>query len=128
MQDRTIEDVLQPASPEHFRAMFFTAFPRLVATERRRRPETNAFTHILEVTGFDAPATITFWETRRTYQTDEELRSDLLARTGRSILHQLNDTELQSLTETILEASAGHFPLKERDRWTIWTATKPVGS
>lgn len=125
VQDRTIEDVLQPASANHIRAHFFTAFPRLLEEERRRRPETEGFSSVLVSTGFEAPVTESFWETRKIYNSPEELRADLLARTGRSILHDLNDRELASLTDTILDASDGHYPLEERDRWTMWVARKP---
>lgn len=128
VQDRSIEDVLQPASPQHFRAQFFSEFPRLLETERHRRPKTAAFSRVLDQVGFDAPKVQTFWETRRTYGNPEALRNDLLDRTGRSILHEISDSELQSLTETIVTASNGHFPLDERDSWTIWSATKPFDS
>ena len=126
VQDRTIEDVLQPASPQHLRAHFFDAFPRLIDVERQRRPVTEEFTSVLVEVGFHEPVIRTFWETRRIYQSEDDLGTDLRARTGRSILHNLDDTELESLIRTILKASEGRFPLEERDRWTVWTATKPV--
>ena len=119
---------MQPTSPQHFRAHFFSEFPRLLETERRRRPETEALAITLANVGFEDPAIKTFWETRRVYQSADELRADLLARTGRSILHELSDDELGLLTETIVAASEGHFPLEERDRWTMWTATRPATS
>lgn len=126
VQDRTIEDVMQPSSPRHFRAHFFEAYPRLLDDERRRRPGTEEFQSVLAAAGFGETDVRTLWETRQVYQDAENLRADLLSRTGRSILHNLNDAELASLAETILEASAGHFPLEEQDRWTMWTAVKPI--
>lgn len=128
VQDRSLEDVLQPASARHFRAHFFSRFPRLLEIERRRRPGTGAFMETLASSGFENVSSTTLWETRRSYQSAEELREDLMARTGRSILHELSDDELASLTTTILTASEGHFPLEERDRWTIWSAMKPANS
>lgn len=126
VQDRTIEDVLQPASPEHFRAHFFSEYPQLLEDERKRRPVTDTFRTVLIEAGFAQLMLETFWETRQTYHTPEELRTDLLARTGRSILHNLTDSELASLTEAILQASGDNFPLEERDRWTMWAAIKPA--
>lgn len=126
VQDRTIEDVLQPATPQHFRAHFFSLYPRLLAEEQRRRPVTDAFKQVLAECGFHNSGTQSFWETRQTYQTPEELRADLMGRTGRSILHEIDDSELEQLVNTILTEAHGHFPLDEHDRWTMWTATKPA--
>jgi len=125
VQDRTIEDVMQPASPQHIRAHFFSVFPRLLDQERARRPDTEDFRTTLRRIGFSSPSVQTFWETRRTYQSADELKQDLLARTGRSILHGLSDAELQVLTTTILESSSGQYPIDEQDRWTMWIAHKP---
>lgn len=125
VQDRTIEDVLQPESPQHFRALFFREYPGLLETEYQRRPVHNTFTQVLSDAGFSDIQSVSFWETRRTYRNADELRVDLLARTGRSILHDLTDEELHHLTDTILANATGHFPLAESDRWTMWTARKP---
>lgn len=38
VQDRTIDDILLPPSPEHLRGWFFEQFPRLIEIEARRRP------------------------------------------------------------------------------------------
>lgn len=127
VQDRTIEDVLQPASPNHFRAQFFAEYPRLLEEERRRRPETEAFARILSESGFEQIECESFWETRKTYPDADSLQADLLSRTGRSILHELTDDELAKLTKVIVEACTGNFPLEERDRWTMWRAYKPQG-
>ena len=64
----------------------------------------------------------TLWEVRRTYATVEELERDLAARTGRSILHALDDGELQALI-TYIRDRIGSPPIVEKDRWTIWSAT-----
>lgn len=125
VQDRTIEDVLQPISATHIRAHFFAAFPKLLQEERRRRPETAAFVSVIASIGFIQQEVHTMWETRRVYVGSDELRSDLLSRTGRSILHELRDDELASLADVMVQASRDQFPLREEDRWTMWTALKP---
>lgn len=125
VQDRTIEDVLQPASPSHLRGWFFEVYPRLLQQEHDRRPVTADFLKVLIDAGFTHGETETFWETRRTYATPDELRDDLMARTGRSILHELDDAELHTLADTVVLVTTGVYPLTERDRWTMWTATKP---
>lgn len=127
VQDRTIEDVMQPTTPQHFRGHFFDEYPRLLELERKRRLGTEEFSNTIHAAGFETPEVHTFWETRRIYQNPDDLRSDLLARTGRSILHELSDNELATLTEKILAVSEHHFPLAEHDRWTMWVARKPVG-
>lgn len=126
VQDRTIEDVLQPASLHHFRARFFTMFPRLLEEERLRRPALTAFAEVLGRSGFRQPQVQHFWEDRTKYANEEALRADLRSRTGRSILHALSDDELAQLTDSIVEDRVGHFPLVERDRWTVWTAIRPA--
>lgn len=126
VQDRTIEDVSQPTSDGHFRAEFFEAFPQLLDLERERRPSATVFGPLLQDVGFSDIDVQSFWETRKINQTPESLRTDLFARTGRSILHHLTDEELATLTESILSTREASFPLEERDRWTMWTAVKPI--
>jgi hypothetical protein len=53
-------------------------------------------------------------------------RDDLLERRGRSILHELSDSELEELVDYI-EAKLSELNsnlIVEQDRWTIWTAVK----
>jgi hypothetical protein len=52
----------------------------------------------------------------------DELERDLAARTGRSILHALDDGELRDLVAFNRER-IGAPPIIEKDRWTIWNAT-----
>lgn len=125
VQDRTIEDVEQPSSPKHLRGWIFELYPTLLNEERRRRPVTEDFQEVLSHVGLVGIATDTFWENRRTYATPEELREDILARTGRSILHELSDGDLRTLADTLTLVTTGMYPLTEHDRWTMWTATKP---
>lgn len=122
VQDRTPADVALPGTPEHLRGWFFERFPRLLAIESGRRPTTEAVGQALQATGFRAIRSRTLWEVRRTYATVAELERDLAARTGRSILHALDDGELQMLIAFIHER-IGEPPIVEKDRWTIWSAT-----
>lgn len=126
VQDRTIEDVMQASSPNHFRAHFYSELPRLLEEERRRRPVSDDFADVLAKSGFEAVTSESFWETRKTYLDVESLRTDLLSRTGRSILHEVTDGELSHLSQVIVDACTGHFPLEEKDRWTMWLAHKPT--
>lgn len=51
--------------------------------------------------GFQNIVEKTIWETRRLYSGFAELAEDLRSRTGRSILHELNDDELEDLIQFI---------------------------
>jgi hypothetical protein len=55
----------------------------------------------------------------------EQLAEDLRNRTGRSILHELNDQELEELVDFIAKQVGSNAPITEKDRWTIWIAKKP---
>ncbi|WP_428670131.1 class I SAM-dependent methyltransferase [Reyranella sp.] len=122
VQDRTPSDVALPGSPRHLRGWFFARFPRLLEIERGRRPTSDAVKHAMRAAGFRAVQTRHLWEVRRTYATVEDLERDLAARTGRSILHALDDDELRDLIAFIRER-IGAPPIIEKDRWTIWSAT-----
>lgn len=123
VQDRTIEDVMRPASPEHVRGYFFEAFPRLLDVERERRPDTHSVVDAMRDADFGAVTTHALNETRRVYGSAQELEADLRSRTGRSILHELDDAEMETLIQFIGERVAGSFPVHEADHWTIWTGT-----
>jgi ubiquinone/menaquinone biosynthesis C-methylase UbiE len=122
VQDRTPADVGLPGSPDHLRGWFFERFPRLLAIEAGRRPTSEAVEKALQAVGFGAIRCRTLWEVRRTYATIEALERDLEARTGRSILHALDDGELHDLVAFIRER-IGTPPIVERDRWTVWSAS-----
>ncbi len=122
VQDRTPADVELPGAPEHLRGWFFERFPRLLSIETGRRPSSETVEKALLMAGFHAIESRTLWEVRRTYTTVEELERDLSARTGRSILHALDDAELHDLIAYI-RARIGAPPIVEKDRWTIWSAT-----
>lgn len=121
VQDRTPADVEVPGTREHLRGWFFECFPRLLAIETGRRPTTEKVEQALHATGFRDLQRHTLWETRRTYATVGALEHDLAQRTGRSILHALDDRELRTLIDFIL-ARVGSTPIVEKDRWTIWSA------
>ena len=121
VQDRTPADVALPGTPHHLRGWFFECFPRLLAVETGRRPTDEAVEPALRTAGFKDIRRRTLWEVRRTYASVEELEHDLAARTGRSILHALDDDELRTLIGFI-RARIGPSPIVEQDCWTIWSA------
>ncbi|WP_284139100.1 MULTISPECIES: class I SAM-dependent methyltransferase [unclassified Virgibacillus] len=124
IQDRTLEDCLLEGSENHIRGYFFDCFPRLAAFERSRRHRSIDVIQALEESGFIEIEEVSQWETRAVYENNDQLKMDLLARTGRSILHELTDEELAQLIfhiDTVLDSSK---KIVEKDRWTIWTARK----
>jgi len=123
VQDRTVADVELPATPEHLRGYFFIAFPRLLDIERGRRPRVDDVTDALDAAGFGPVTVRRLWETRRTYTGHDDLATDLRARTGRSLLHELDDQDLESLTKQVL-SQVPDQPLVERDPWTLWVARR----
>jgi ubiquinone/menaquinone biosynthesis C-methylase UbiE len=126
VQDRTPEDCLLPGSETHVRGYFFERYPKLSDKETGRRPQSAAVVQAMRAAGFADVAVQQAWETRRTYANEAALAEDLLARTGRSILHELNDAELQDMVQFIqakLQAREGQA-IVEQDRWTIWVAKK----
>jgi len=95
IQDRTPEDVGLPGSPEHIRGYFFDRFPRLLAIEQGRRWPGEKVQAAMAEVGLRSVVEQSIWETRRVYQDFTELAGDLRNRTGRSILHELTDVELE---------------------------------
>ncbi|OZI66915.1 class I SAM-dependent methyltransferase [Bordetella genomosp. 11] len=122
VQDRTVDDVRLPGSAQHIRGYFFECFPRLAAFESGRRPSDGRVRQALEAAGFGGIESRTLWETRRTYGDFEALASDLRARTGRSILHELSDAEIEELIGFIRQRVPAGSAIVEQDRWTIWSA------
>jgi ubiquinone/menaquinone biosynthesis C-methylase UbiE len=124
VQDRTPEDVGLPGSLEHLRGYFFERFPRLLGLEQSRRWPTEQVASAMERAGFSAVHFFTFWETRRVYESFEDLAADLRARTGRSILHELDDNELEDLIAFIGQKIGKNECIVEKDRWTVWYGRK----
>jgi ubiquinone/menaquinone biosynthesis C-methylase UbiE len=123
IQDRTIEDV-RSIDPRHWiRSTLIEMFPRLLDFERARRPSTQAYADILLRAGFAAPRTLIYPEVRKVYASVSELSSEILARKGKSILHQLSDAELARYCEA-LTRRVEDLPIVEADSWTVWIAKK----
>ncbi len=125
IQDRTIDDICLPGTREHIRGYFFDCYPRLLDIETARRPDTQGLAESLAEAGYVQVGNTTIWETRRTYAEFSELAHDLMKRTGRSILHELTDLELEGLVDFI----AARLPepntsIVEKDRWTIWWGSR----
>jgi len=129
VQDRTPEDCLLPDSKTHIRGYFFSRYPRLANLEVTRRPRSELILQTQRQVGFQSIEERKLWETRAVYPNLEALSEDLLARTGRSILHELTDAELQDLVTHITYVQeqlqvAGDAEIVEEDCWTIWSAVK----
>jgi hypothetical protein len=65
-----------------------------------------------------------WWEIRAKHPNKEALKKDLAERTGRSILHDLTDDELERLICFIMEQLPSNQEIIEEDRWTIWIGKK----
>jgi ubiquinone/menaquinone biosynthesis C-methylase UbiE len=122
VQDRTPADVQLPGSAEHIRGYFFERFPRLLAVELARRPTDSSVQGALQATGFRDIESVGLWEVRKIHENREQLAQDLAARTGRSILHDLSDSELADLIAYIAARVPADGPVIEKDRWTLWNA------
>lgn len=123
IQDRTMEDVEQPAGDGHLRGYFFELFPRLLEIERSRRPDRTAMTMALGAASSHAVQVQQLWEVRAEHDSRASLLDDLGSRKGRSILHELHDDELDTLVTHIAE----HLPqgrIQETDRWTLWITSR----
>jgi ubiquinone/menaquinone biosynthesis C-methylase UbiE len=123
IQDRTPEDVAQPGSATHPRGWLFEVFPRLLDVENARRPDPATVSAALRDAGLDDTATAPLWEVRRRYADREDYLDEIAARTGRSILHDLDDAELGQLVAE-LRRRLPEGPLVEQDRWTLWSARR----
>jgi ubiquinone/menaquinone biosynthesis C-methylase UbiE len=126
VQDRTPEDCLLPGSKKHIRGYFLSYFSLLAEKEVARRHSNEVVQNTLKQVGFQQIDERKLWETRRTYKNTNDLQEDLLARTGRSILHDLTDSELLTLTNYIQKQWQGALEeqIIEEDRWTIWSASQ----
>ncbi len=69
-------------------------------------------------------------ELRRTHANAEDLRDGLLARTGRSILPELDEPELAPLAQRVcdeVEQRPAGAPIREVDHWTMGVAQASGG-
>jgi SAM-dependent methyltransferase len=126
VQDRTPDDVALPGSSDHPRGWFFEVFPRLLEVESARRRTADLLAQELTAGGLTDVATSSLWEVRRRYPAREAYLAEIRMRTGRSILHELDDGELEHLVAA-LWSRLPEGPLVEQDRWTIWSARRPRG-
>lgn len=124
VQDRTPEDCSLPGSTTHIRGYFFEKYPKLIEKEVRRRYSSDQVVSTLNQTGFNLIRKIQIWETRKVYNEFDQLKLDLMNRTGRSILHELSDKELVDLVEFIEQNIGKLKQIKEEDRWTVWISEK----
>src|SRR5699024_12275664 len=67
--------------------------------EKNRRYYSQYFIKNLKVAGFKDIEEVKLWEVRKEYENKKQMRKDLSERTGRSILHELDDSELQLLID-----------------------------
>ncbi|WP_413382685.1 class I SAM-dependent methyltransferase [Alkalihalobacillus sp. 1P02AB] len=124
IQDRTPEDCLLPGSKEHIRGYFFELFPHLIEKESARRYTNEQVISALKQAGFSKNTEVQLWEVREEYKDKEQLLNDIRERTGRSILHDLTDAQLQELVSHLDEVFPSGEVIVEKDRWTIWKAQK----
>ena len=124
VQDRTPEDCLLPGDESHLRGYFFELYPHLRNKDISRRYSAQDMKLALESAGFQLEKTVKLWETRRHYSNLDSLQKDLLLRTGRSILHELTDEELNRLAKFIESKLQHQSSIIEKDRWTVWFARK----
>ncbi len=122
VQDRTSEDVQQPGSPRHPRGYLFEAYPRLLDVELRRRPDSQLLEQQMNAVGLCGIQVDNFWEVRAVHQDRSAYLDDVAARTGRSILHDLDNYALDNLVD-YLRTRLPEGPVVEADRWTIWSGT-----
>lgn len=126
IQDRTPDDVALPGSPEHPRGWLFEVVPRLLDVENGRRRPAEDVGRALTAGGFPDVVTTSLWEVRRRHPSREDYLAEIRARTGRSILHELDDAELDHLVDA-LRRRLPDGPLVEGDRWTVWAARRRPG-
>ncbi|WP_251548968.1 class I SAM-dependent methyltransferase [Neobacillus muris] len=124
VQDRTPEDCLVKGDASHIRGYFFEVFPRLIEKETSRRHSSQYVIETLKNAGFREIQEVKLWEIRQVFAHKDHLLKDLSERTGRSILHELDDQELNQLVEYIDKQILIEENIVEQDRWTIWKAVK----
>lgn len=124
VQDRTPDDCLLEGSNNHIRGYFFERFPRLAEIEKHRRYTSQFVMKCLKTAGFKDIEEVKLWEIRKVYKNKHQLVKDLKERTGRSILHELDDRELSLLIAYINHSISVNNDIIEKDRWTIWKAVK----
>jgi SAM-dependent methyltransferase len=97
LQDRAPEDVAQPGSTDSPRGWILELVPRLLEVENARRPTAGTVVDALTSAGFGRGGFHHALEVRRRHADREDYLTEIAARTGRSILHELSDGELGTL-------------------------------
>lgn len=124
VQDRTPDDCIINGDNSHIRGYFFEFFPKLIEKEKKRRYDSSFVIKMLQKAGFKEVEVVKLWETRKVYKNKADLLNDIQNRTGRSILHELDDNELKLLTKYLDKSIPINNDIIEKDRWTIWKAVK----
>lgn len=124
VQDRTVEDCLLPGSANHIRGYFFDEFPELSEKEKIRRHTDEYVIKELQEVGFKRIQSTQLWETRKHYLDKGPLLQDLSKRTGRSLLFELTEQQLEQLITRIDQKLPAKQEIVEKDRWSIWIAMK----
>ena len=124
IQDRTLEDCMLKGDDTHVRGYFTELFPKLANKEEERGHGNGAVTESLRAAGFTHIEEVKLWETRAVHSDKSQLLNDVANRTGRSILHELDDNELKILNRHLDQSILTEGEIVEKDRWTIWKAVK----
>lgn len=126
IQDRTPDDISLPAGPENIRGYTFEVFPHLRELDLNRRYTSDQVHDALQQAGLQVCPEATVDEVRIIHDDPESFADSLRRRSGRSILHELDDAQLEHLIAYIRDRLPSTGPVIDKDRWTIWTATKPA--
>ncbi|WP_336885689.1 class I SAM-dependent methyltransferase [Xenorhabdus sp. Sc-CR9] len=124
LQDRTVQDIQFPGSPEHIRGYIFDVYSHLRNIENQRRPSNDVVINELKFTGFKQIKSISLLEKRKTYKNFSQLAIDLQLRKGRSILHELSNEEITYLINYIEKEMGAKSDIIEKDFWTVWIGIK----
>ncbi|MBD1226434.1 class I SAM-dependent methyltransferase [Xenorhabdus griffiniae] len=124
LQDRTLQDIRFPGSPEHIRGYIFDVYPHLMNFENQRRPDNIEVIDGLQSVGFKQVKAFSLLEKNTVYKNFSQLAVELQARKGRSILHELSDEEIAYLIKHIEKSLGNDTDIVEKDFWTVWMGIK----
>ncbi|MBE8595059.1 class I SAM-dependent methyltransferase [Xenorhabdus sp. BG5] len=124
LQDRTLQDIQLPGSPEHIRGYILDVYPYLRNFENQRRPDKAEVIDGLQAIGFKKVKAFSLLEKRTVYKNFSQLTEDFQARKGRSILHELSDEEISYLIKHIEKSLGTEIDIVEKDFWTVWMGIK----
>lgn len=124
IQDRTFQDVSNKDSRFWIRNTLFECFPRLLAFEQARRPDSGQYQELINSSGLEVQKTEKIPEIRKEYSNIEELCNEVSQRKGKSILFELTDDELRMYCQK-LRSQAKNGSIVEQDLWTVWILRNP---